>query len=219
MLSEIYPYQVGPMNAEGFSLRTNSGIWIVSKYPILYTDAITYKSRYGIDSFARKGALLAEIDFNGQRVQIAGTHLQNAGEEWIRHSQCVEFYHRLLKPYYKEGIPQIICGDFNINRSTHESYAFMLQSLNASDGELLGEAHYSYDRSLNDLSVEKGEEKDLIDYILIRDNGALVNCSRKIRMIRNRWHPEHQDLSDHFSVEAEILFNNISDNNVQVAHQ
>lgn len=219
-LSKAYPYQAGPANVRLFSLKVNSGVWIFSKYPILSSDAITFKNHYGVDALSRKGSLLVELDFNGQVIQVAGTHLQNAGEEWIRHSQCVEFYHRLLKPYYKDGVPQIICGDFNIDRTRPESYTFMLQSLGASDGELNGTIRYSYDRSVNDLNVEKGDERNLIDYILIRNNGAWVNClNREIKMIRNRWHVNHQDLSDHFSLEAEILFTNIPTNSVQVAEK
>ena len=219
LLSEAYPYQAGPANAAGFSLKANSGVWIFSKHPIVFTDAIIFKNRHGIDALSRKGALLAELNMNGQLVQVAGTHLQNAGDEWIRHSQCVEFYHRLLKPYNHEGIPQIICGDFNINRSASESHTFMLQSLNASDGNLEGETQYSYDRSVNDLDVEKGTEKDLIDYILLRNNGTWVNCLRKIRIIRQQWNAHHQDLSDHFSVEAEVTFSNTVSGGVRVAEK
>jgi len=219
LLGDVYPYQAGPANANGFSLKANSGVWIFSKHPILFTDAIIFKNRFGVDALSRKGALLVELNVNEQRLQIAGTHLQNAGEEWIRHSQCVELYHRLLRPYHREGVPQIICGDFNINRSVQEGYTFMLQSLNASDGNLEGDITYSYDRSINDLDVEKGDEKDLIDYILLRDNGAWVNCSRKIRIIRNQWHVRHQDLSDHFSMEADVTFSNVVPGSVRVAEK
>lgn len=217
LLGDAYPYHAGPANATGFSLKANSGIWILSKYPVVFTDAIIFRNRHGVDALSRKGALLAELNLNGQLIQIAGTHLQNGGEEWIRHSQCVEFYHRLLKPYNREGVPQVICGDFNINRSAEESYTFMLQSLNARDGNLEGNVHYSYDRSGNDLEVEKGTGKDLIDYILLRENGALVSCMRKIRIIRAQWHVRHQDLSDHFSMEAAVTFSNGSGAGVRVA--
>jgi endonuclease/exonuclease/phosphatase family metal-dependent hydrolase len=163
-----------------------------------------------MDALSRKGALLVEINVNGRRVQIAGTHLQNSGGAWLRHAQCVEFYERLLKPNKIEGIPQIICGDFNINKnSSEESYRFMLTALDASDGDLTGDNQFTYDRLNNDLHVEKGMGRDLIDYILLRENGAWIDLSnRHVKVIKNRWHARHQDLSDHYALEAEIHFTN-----------
>ena len=133
-------------------------------------------------------------------VQVAGTHLQNSGPAWIRQSQCVEFYNRLLKPMQKEGVPQILCGDFNVNRKKEEEYNFMLQTLRATDGELCSEIKHTYDRQQNDLHVEAGQQKDLIDYILIRDSENLVaGSSRQIKVMRENWHRQHADLSDHFA--------------------
>ncbi len=202
-----FPYQAGPANQKLISLKTNSGIWIFSKYPIISTRSIIFKNRSGIDAFSRKGALLAEIEINHQRVQVAGTHLQNSGPAWIRQSQCVEFYHRILKPELKPGVPQIICGDFNIDQKQEEEYKAMLQNLNATNGDLSGEFQFSYDRSLNDLHVEAGSEKDLLDYILIRNHSEYDILTRKILAFRRPWAYNHADLSDHFALEAEVQFN------------
>jgi endonuclease/exonuclease/phosphatase family metal-dependent hydrolase len=161
-----------------------------------------------MDAFSRKGALIAEVLIGNTAIQIAGTHLQNSGQAWIRQSQCVEFYNRLLKPFQKEGVPQILCGDFNMHREKEE-YTFMLQTLKAEDGKLFGTQLHTYDRQLNDLHVESGEKKDLIDYILVRDEeNQLATTLRQIRIMRKSWHPLHADLSDHFALEAEIYFQN-----------
>jgi endonuclease/exonuclease/phosphatase family metal-dependent hydrolase len=210
ILSTTYPYQAGPANKKFLSLKTNSGLWIFSKHPIISSKSILYKSRSGIDAFSRKGAIMVELNVNGYKIQVAGTHLQNSGGNWIKRSQCVEFYNELIKPFRKQGIPQVICGDFNINRDSIENYKFMLQTLNAEDGELKGELKHSYDRKNNDLHVEEGNKQDLIDYILIRNNGGMINClGRQIKPIRKRWHKNFKDLSDHYPLEAEIYFNNI----------
>lgn len=211
-LEESYPYHAGPANLKAVSIKTNSGIWIFSKYPITHSKSIIFSSRSGIDAFSRKGALLVEVNVNGQLIQVIGTHLQNSGGPWIRHSQCVEVYHKLMKPLKKQGVPQVICGDFNINKDSTEAYQMMLQTLNAEDGELEGNQKHSYDRKNNDLHAEKGFRQDLIDYILIRNNGGKADCSkRKITPIKNRWHKDFQDLSDHYPIEAEIRFSNILD--------
>ena len=207
-LKKKFPYQAGPANRKAFSLKTNSGLWVFSRYPILKSKAIVYRTRYGIDALSRKGALLVEIDVNGQRIQVAGTHLQNCGPVWLRKAQCVEFYERLLKPSVRDGVPQIICGDFNIDRySVHENYHSMLQALDAEDSNP-DAAEYSYDRLHNDLHVEKGQRRDLIDYVLVRSNGVAMVCKNKVNAIKRRWHSRYADLSDHYSLLAEISFLN-----------
>lgn len=203
-----FSYEVGPANRKLFSLKTNSGLWILSRFPIVSSQSIIFKSHRGVDALSRKGAILVDLDVRGKRIQVAATHLQNAGGPAVRHKQCIEVYQRLLKPSEKEGVPQFICGDFNIDKFTMvESYRFMLASLDAADGELLGEGCFSYDRLNNDLQVERGTGRNLIDYILVRQNGDWINCiTRQIMPLRKKWHPRHEDLSDHYAIEAEIHF-------------
>jgi endonuclease/exonuclease/phosphatase family metal-dependent hydrolase len=208
LLKDKFPYQAGPANQKLLSLKTNSGIWIFSKHPIVSTKSIIFKNRSGIDAFSRKGALLAEISFHHKRIQIAGTHLQNSGPSWIKQTQCVEFYHRILKPEFKAGVPQVICGDFNINQNNSEEYRSMLQNLNAADIELSAGLMHSYDRARNDLHVEKGTQADLIDYILVRNQGDFEVASTKIVAIRKKWCARHADLSDHFALETELQIAN-----------
>lgn len=208
-LQHEFPYHIGPANKKFFSLKANSGLWVFSKYPIVRSESIIYKNKFGVDALSRKGALLVEIEVQGQRIQVAGTHLQNCGPVWLRQVQCVEFYKRLLKPNSREGVPQIICGDFNIDRySTYEDYQFMLQTLDAKDSNV--EMHkYSYDRLNNDLHIEKGSTKDLIDYILFRSNGGVAICSNQVVPIKQKWSTKHSDLSDHYAIVSEVLFSNL----------
>lgn len=204
LLQPAFPFQAGPANQKAFSLKTNSGIWIFSKHPIAETHAIIFESRRGVDAFARKGALLVEILVDGQPVQVIGTHLQNDGGEWLRLSQCVELYNRLLNKYERLDVPQIICGDFNIDRNKSVGgYRYMLDVLNANDGVTLGAQAFSYDRAINDLTTESGAEQDLIDYVFTRQTIASPG-ERRIRVFRHRWKHGHQDLSDHFALEAVV---------------
>src|SRR3954469_17403901 len=62
LLKESYPYEVGPANKKFFSIKTNSGLWIFSRYPIHSSHSIVFKTRHGMDALSRKGALLAELD-------------------------------------------------------------------------------------------------------------------------------------------------------------
>lgn len=206
LLQPAFSFQAGPANQKVLSLKTNSGIWIFSKYPIRNTASIIFKTRMGIDAFSRKGALLAEIEVRGQRIQIIGTHLQNAGGDWLRHSQCVELYNRLLKAHERIGVPQIVCGDFNIDRfRNEESYSYMLHILDAADGATSGSTRFSYDRLNNDLTSEADTRQDLIDYVLFRQSREYsLSAERRIRVFRHPWRKGVSDLSDHFAMEAEV---------------
>ncbi len=208
-LKQVFPYVAGPANND-FSLKANSGVWIFSKYPIENQAAIIFKSRCGVDALSKKGALLVELNVNGNLIQVIGTHLQNAGRAELKQFQCKEIYSQLLKKHEKAGVPQIICGDFNIEKKS-EGYDGMLLSLGAEDGDLSGEQHFSYDRLTNDLQTEGGEKRDLIDYVLLRTNQTYAKCiSRIIRPIKIKWHKNHHDLSDHYPIMAEIELENTS---------
>jgi phospholipase C len=208
-LKAAYPYEAGPANAKSFSFRTNSGLWIWSKFPIVSQQEIVFENRYGVDALSRKGALLVELDIRGQRMQVIATHLQNAGSARFKEGQCKELFDKLLKNFQRPGIPQVICGDFNIDRyEAEDTYRKMLTTLQANDSELAA-GSFSYDRLVNDLTVEPGTKRELIDFILTRENASGISRLRQgIRVFRHRWSARHQDLSDHYALEAEIDFHN-----------
>jgi endonuclease/exonuclease/phosphatase family metal-dependent hydrolase len=209
LLAKQFPYHVGPANQKVFSLKANSGLWVFSRYPIIKSRSIAYRNRYGVDALSRKGALLVELDVNGQHIQVAGTHLQNCGAAWVKQLQCVEFFERLLNPMAVEGVPQIICGDFNIDRYTNQKgYNAMLQALDAND--MNDTKEYTYDRINNDLRNEKGPGRDLIDYILVRNNGGTAEAKHRVVRLKGVYNFKLSDLSDHYSLQAEIDFSNES---------
>lgn len=207
LLKSAFPFQAGPANKKLFSLRTNSGLWIFSKHPILTTMAIAYETRYGIDAMSRKGALLVELAVGGQRIQVIATHLQNSGNSWRKQGQCAELFHKILKHYERPGVPQIICGDFNIDRyQARDDYEAMLNTLRATDSDLQT-GMFSYDRLTNDLEVEAGTSRELIDFVLTRTNEVrLLFRKQTIKVLRQAWHANHNDLSDHYAIEAELEF-------------
>ena len=205
-LREKFPYQMGPANQRRLSLIASSGLWVFSRYPIVRREAIVYQHRFGVDALSRKGALLVELNVDGQPLQVVGTHLQNCGSPTLKRKQCMELFDRLVRPAMRDGVPQVICGDFNIDRYRQTSdYDFMLGTLDARDSNT-DPAAYSYDRVNNDMRTEKGDGKDLIDYILIRENGGTVAATPALVRFQKRWRPAHSDLSDHYSVSAEIRF-------------
>ena len=219
-LRHSFHYQTPVLNRRLISLKTNGGVMIVSKHEIVERKEIRYKSRSGFDRLSRKGAMLVLVDFHGKEVQIAGTHLQAFGTQRIMEDQYRQFHDALLKPNQKADVPQFVCGDFNtlktlppqlpegVSQSFADRlarYAVMLKTLDAVDGDLTGDQQFTMDRPYNDLCVTRKEFRLLLDYILVRPNRLEPYViRRKVQTIRQKWSDLHQDLSDHFAVEAII---------------
>lgn len=225
-LKDKYQFMAGPANLQTFSIRTNSGLWILSKYPIEFSQEIKFKTKSGTDAFSRKGALITEFCVNSQRIQIIATHLQSSGENWLKESQCVEIANRITNQYKKDGVPQIICGDFNIEMNATFQYNNMLKILDANDCEITGKQKFSYDRLNNDLNSENSKKQELIDYILFRKNKSNITFKEKlIKIFQFKWDNKHLDLSDHYAIEAHFdIFNPgmsfyIPNPNIQTTHK
>ena len=203
-----YPFIYGPANESHFSFRTNSGIWILSKIPLRQLEQIEFKNRIGIDAIARKGAVLFEGEWESQHFQLLGTHLQNDSPDAVRHGQCHEISDKLLKKFAKEEVPQIVCGDFNIEFEDKENYGDMLSILDVKNGSLDGDLQSSFDEVDNKLAYRKNGKKQLIDYVLVRNNNSIKDIDRKVSVFKNHLKGLVSDLSDHYGIEATIHFNN-----------
>jgi endonuclease/exonuclease/phosphatase family metal-dependent hydrolase len=202
-LREEYPSQTPVLNKKAISLKTNGGVMILSRHPIKSYQETRFLQRTGNDKLARKGAMLAELDVHGKPVQVLSTHLQAFGADSVLISQYRQMRDELLVPNTRPGTLQIICGDLN-TRPTSSRYPAMLEILNASNGDLHGEQRYTMDRPNNDLT-ERSNTRILLDHILIRPSESPVMVRREVKIFRQQWHKEHQDLSDHFALEGVVL--------------
>jgi endonuclease/exonuclease/phosphatase family metal-dependent hydrolase len=206
-LRSLFPYIYGPANKSFFSLRINSGIWILSKIPLHKLEEISFKCRFGIDALARKGAVLYEGEWQGQLFQLACTHLQANSPDSIRREQCQEIADRLLKKYSEDNIPQIICGDFNIEIDDADNYRHMLSILKSKNGNIESDVQSSFDEIDNKLARRKDGKKRLIDYVLVRNMKFIKDVSRRISVYKGIQKSISFDLSDHYGIEACINFN------------
>jgi len=206
-LRQCFPYQVGPANEKGFFLRTNSGVWIVSKYPLKYVGETQYANCSGVDCFSRKGALMVEIQKEGKPIQLVGTHLQSGDGEKnskVRVKQYHQLHDELLSRFNRDGISQIICGDFNTKKNDDGYYEIMLNALMADDGSLDGAQQFTYDGSSNDMIKDKNEVS-LLDYILLKSNKVrYASVVRTVKSFTANWHEPKRHLSDHFALEIAL---------------
>lgn len=202
---KLYPYRIGPANRRPWLIKTSSGVWILSKIPLKKIKSIQYKDCHGfVDCMARKGALLVEGEYNGQKFQLLGTHIQAGGPDSVKQKQY-EAIRTLIDENKQEGVPQILAGDFNMGKH-RDGYPNMLKTLDINEYEPDGEFKFSAS-SLNDW--REGDKDRLIDFIFYKPNG--VEPKTLIRNVRRFVSPEpcfknHCDLSDHFAVEAIIKF-------------
>lgn len=217
-LRQSYPNQTRVLNKKAISIKINGGVLIFSRHPIDSVHEIRFARRTGYDKFSRKGAMLTEINFHGRKVQVLGTHLQAFGTDDILISQYNQMRKELLDRHSRKGVPQFLLGDFNTRKtppvpaglsadtpSPQTRYMAMIQTLDAEDGELSGPQRYSMDRPNNDLT-ERSNTRILLDYVLVRPADQEIDIRREIRIFRKQWHKDHQDLSDHFALEATIAW-------------
>jgi endonuclease/exonuclease/phosphatase family metal-dependent hydrolase len=205
-LKKTYSHEFGPACQRKFSVRTNSGIWILSKIPLEYVGEVEFEDcATWDDCFAHKGALMCEGEWEGNRFQVIGTHLNAGGPDSIKVSQYHDIHRVLLEPFRKDGVPQILCGDMNTSKTAGELYETMLQTFGCVDGDLEGDLQFTTYSPLNDMGGNAHGK--IIDYIFHRDNGKPIQKIRRcIPIITHRWSKKHQYLSDHFPVEAKIWF-------------
>ena len=66
-LKSIYPYQIIPEDTKCL-VRSNSGLWVMSKYPITLIDAISFSNQKNWDMLALKGAKLYSVIQDKQEI-------------------------------------------------------------------------------------------------------------------------------------------------------
>ena len=213
-LLKEYPYQYGPANKNHLPFRTNSGLWIVSKIPLRELGQFQFSKSHGYDAVARKGAVLFQGNFQGAAFQLLTTHLQADNSNEGMGKQCEEIKEHLLNPHYTKDIPQLICGDFNIDMEDKPNYHQMLQTLDAHNGELSGEVKVTYDEVHNNLARNVQGKRRVIDYVLVRNAELIHTIERKVQIFY--WHVAGRatNLSDHYAMEFSVNFNNLIDQRV-----
>lgn len=204
-LKEQFPYQYGPVNAPIIPLQTNSGLWIVSKIPLKELKSIRFTKASSFDRIAHKGAVLFQGKYKGNDFQLLTTHLQADNPDKIAMAQCKEIAH-LLHEFYKPDIPQLLCGDFNMEMNDTVNYNKMLQTLDAENGSLSGEIHATYDEQNNSLAYRPGGKSKIIDYVLTRNTHLIEKIQRSVKEFYYSGPHFNTHLSDHYALEATVQF-------------
>lgn len=204
-LKSTFPYIIDPPRVKKFSLKANSGVWILSKLKLKSIRNTRFRFCSGFaDCMANKGATLVEGEKNGRKFHLIGTHLQAEDKyKYTRKKQLKQIYKELIQPFSTKEVPMFISGDFNIEKSDTTFYKDMLHTLKAEDGNIEGDSVSTWRGMYNE--ANKGTKKSILDYILIKRNGKKIkNVKRSIHLFRSK--NKSYNLSDHAAVEMDILF-------------
>jgi len=136
-----------PSTMKYLSLRIfGGGLMIMSKYPIVDTQEITFDKGSHSDKFVTKGVLYAKIKVDSSYIHVFNTHLQASyGYEFdfssnpysnIRKKQLKKFAEFVQRVTAKDSYPILLAGDFNVNAragpedgSDSKEYTEMLEIL------------------------------------------------------------------------------------------
>lgn len=205
-IKDEFQYKIGPAFREVFSLKTSSGVWILSKYPIKEVAKIQYKRKSGFDNkMARKGALMVQVNKNGQIFEVIGTHLNAGGSLDLKASQMRQIKEELIDVYHNEDYPLVVAGDFNIDKYEENGLDSMLCILDMNDYGLEGKQQHTFDFTSNDLG--DGKSKGVIDFVYFKPGKLKVrNTTRRIPLIEKFWSKTKKSLSDHNPVELLLYY-------------
>jgi len=205
-LRKRYPYQVGPANYRPLLIKTSSGVWMLSKWPMKKAVELQYDDCAGFaDCMARKGVLVADLDWKGKQIQVIGTHIQagDAKGMLVKESQYRQLG-GLIRSLSVDSVPQVVCGDFNMRRANEERYARMLEDVGVEDYCLDGDEYTVHGK--NGFKKRPGYQNE-IDFIYLRPNHRLPEhvCRRKVEF-KHPWSADNHDLSNHYAVECTMVF-------------
>ncbi|MBX7224450.1 MAG: endonuclease/exonuclease/phosphatase family protein [Chitinophagales bacterium] len=207
-LKAAFPYIVEPPTTNKITLKTSSGITILCKHKMRLLGTITYNDKEGFDNkMARKGATMVEIEQDGFKYQLVGTHLNAGGPGYVRIAQIQQMQTALIAKFANPETLLFIAGDFNIDRYAEpEDYTKTMEILG------LTTSHYSIDP--NNLSLSATFEGipltypgERIDFIFVKNNtaySAMFHETPKISL--NGWQNNHTELSDHNPVSCTFFW-------------
>lgn len=200
----------------------DAGVVILSKFPILETDALHYSASVLIDAWAPKICLhaLIRIPISGRYVHVFNTHMQSTHTGWgvhqtiqARAKQMEELSIFVRKKVSAQPHPVLICGDFNLDaRSSPLEYQRLFDMLNRElrlEGWALtnvcdGEHPITYAlQGERVLTLEKDWDKQMcLDYVFLW--APIDNRSRGEVVFFEGDGERFFTLSDHQGIEAII---------------
>ena len=229
----VYCKRLPPTQIFSFEV-IDSGVVVLSKYPILASDQLTYELNVGGDMMIAKGLLYVKIQTGpGTHCHVFATHLQanHKGSypecKTVRFSQLYAF-NSLRSRKATDGQPIILIGDLNVNAFAPKSsesaksqteYSRLIKTISTDSYTLTDALHNS--EGSHQITYGAPDEKILtpkddfnsrqcMDYVLIysRDDGQYVvdGCDCKVVKFTVDGNKHFTQLSDHYGLDCNVRF-------------
>ncbi|MFF0390574.1 sphingomyelin phosphodiesterase [Kitasatospora sp. NPDC004615] len=228
--SAAYPYHtpVVGRSTSGWDATSGSyssttpedgGVALLSKWPILRKEQYVFKDACGSDWWSNKGFVYAQINVNGQRTHVVGTHLQSTDSGCssgqaadIRGKQLRAMKAFLDAKQIPASEPIVVAGDLNIDSHGSEYPALLSNGSLAPASTRDGWAN-SFDTVDNSIAAYRypGEPKEDLDYVLYRaDHARPAQYTNTVHRFHSApwtvssWGTSYTytDLSDHYPLIA-----------------
>jgi exonuclease III len=147
-------YAMGPDNGR-INIKQDSGLIILSKYPIIECSAMTYSKNSGTDKLANKGVLYARIQIGSSKedyIHIFNTHIQSHDYSETRLAQIgelMDFISEIIKSDKDYIRPILVSGDFNVTAEKPDNWMALAdvnppETENANNSDYLDEETREY---------------------------------------------------------------------------
>jgi endonuclease/exonuclease/phosphatase family metal-dependent hydrolase len=201
-LKAAYPYQVDTRTTKG--RLTSNGIFIVSRLPMKYVDHVIYEKGAHEDAWAAKGCTLVEVEKEGHKFQIAGTHLQSGGSEAAEMHRGLQYQdiRNLLDENTIKTIPVLVLGDMNTRKANVPKYTQMVETIGVKDFPLDEENPYTID---NENSWNNHKQGIQLDYVFLQARATKTTIQeQKVLRLKEEHKGKKMDLADHYGIVAKV---------------
>lgn len=197
----------------------DGGVTVLSKWPVVRKEQYVYKDACGSDRWSNKGFAYAELDVNGARVHVVGTHTQStdpgcgAGEAAAKRSLQFKELDAFLDAKNIPASEQVVvAGDFNVDFHSPE-YSSMLTDAGLTRAAARTGHPYSFDTQDNSIAADRypDDPREDLDHVLYRAGHAQpsgwtneVVKERSAPWTVSSWGTSYTytNLSDHYPVIA-----------------
>ena len=233
-LASEYPYSIDPIPENGHFLPLNSGILILSKYPIQQQSFLNYQDYQTLtdsDKLANKGAVYFKLNKLGRHYNFIVTHTQAQDTSEAIMVRQEEFglikKHIIENPKFSidKSEPLILLGDLNTDLYNQSQFNYMVNTLDLNNtfikNTLNHNPKYSYDSEIN-LMIKPGtDEQGVYDYIFsVNGYQQPYKVDYQMMPVRavdfapmyrkssgiNLYNRGNIEVSDHFMVQAKYYF-------------
>lgn len=192
-----YPFTAKGPDKANFLLGVDSGLYILSRYPIIFSQYRSFGNRCsGWDCFSNKGVQLARVMVPGspRPIDVYNTHMQASRDQMEVRLKQIEILQTFIQETHDPANPIIFAGDFNFRPGSEvKSYEIFRNILGLTNAEESCVTKGCYDNTW----------KSSVDHHFFADAAQSFVRLKPLAIVRNfRDKIRGRALSDHLGLET-----------------